>query len=107
MFRVMSKSSTLPSYFRLKVFNSTNKVIPYTPIQSQIRQKGQWQYYWFVTTAANTTAKSWNFDIAIGIRSLGGDADLYVSVMDGRYPTESDYDYMSDMIGTDRIRISS
>ena len=27
--------------------------------------------------------------------------------MDGRYPTETDYDYKSEMIGTDFIRISS
>jgi len=27
--------------------------------------------------------------------------------MDGRYPTDSDYDYMSEMIGSDFIRISS
>lgn len=39
--------------------------------------------------------------------TLNGDADIYVSVMDGRYPTEEDFDYMSDMIGTDFIRISS
>ena len=28
-------------------------------------------------------------------------------MMDGRYPTETDYDYKSEMIGTDFIRISS
>lgn len=39
--------------------------------------------------------------------TLNSDADIYVSVMDGRYPTEFDFDYMSDMIGTDFIRISS
>ena len=61
-----------------------------------------------MTTAANTTTKlPWCYDISIGIKSLNDDADLYVSVMDGRSPTEVDYDYMSDMIGTDRIRISS
>ena len=38
---------------------------------------------------------------------MNSDADLYISVMDGRFPTEEDYDYMSDLIGTDFIRISS
>lgn len=32
---------------------------------------------------------------------------MYVSVMDGRYPTENDYDYYADMMGADQIRISS
>lgn len=27
--------------------------------------------------------------------------------MDGRYPTETDYDYKSEMIGTDFVRILS
>lgn len=51
----------------------------------------------------------WTYDISLGIKTLVGDdksdADLYVSVMDGRYPTETDYDYKSEMIGTDFIRI--
>jgi len=32
---------------------------------------------------------------------------LYVSVMDGRSPTQDDYDYYSDMMGADNIHISS
>lgn len=35
------------------------------------------------------------------------DADLFVSVMDGRNPTETDYDYKSQMIGADSIVIRS
>jgi len=35
------------------------------------------------------------------------DADLFVSVMDGRNPTEDDYDYKSQMIGADSIVIRS
>jgi hypothetical protein len=73
-----------------------------------LKKTGDYLYYWFVTTAANTTNNaSWYFDISLGIKTLNSDADIYVSVMDGRFPTELDFDYMSDMIGTDFIRISS
>jgi len=27
--------------------------------------------------------------------------------MDGRYPTEKDFDYYSDMIGTDNVKVTS
>lgn len=36
-----------------------------------------------------------------------GDADLFISVMDGRYPTEADHDYSSTMQGTDYVRIQA
>ncbi len=83
-------------------------------IINQITRKNQFQYYWFVSTLP-MTQKTWNCDIAIGIRELRSDAsnlfqndvNLYVSVMDGRYPTETDYDYKSEMIGTDFVRISN
>jgi hypothetical protein len=52
-------------------------------------------------------AAEWAFNIGLGIQSVDGDADLYVTVMDGRYPTEQDFDYYSDMIGTDNVKISS
>ena len=36
-----------------------------------------------------------------------GDPDLYVSLMDGRFPTETDYDYRSNQAGADSIRIEN
>ena len=35
------------------------------------------------------------------------DVDMYVSVMDGRFPTEEDYDYKSVNLGSDWVTISS
>jgi len=35
------------------------------------------------------------------------DVDLYVSVKDGRYPTEDDYDFKSDNLGADDVIIRS
>ena len=43
----------------------------------------------------------------MGVKTYGADFDLYVSVMDGRYPTEDDYDYKSTNLGADSILISS
>jgi hypothetical protein len=53
------------------------------------------------------TSNSWIYDIGLGITFTGDNADLFVSVMDGRYPTETDFDYKSTKIGADFIRISS
>jgi len=43
----------------------------------------------------------------MGIKTYGADFDLYVTVMDGRFPTEDDYDYKSTNLGADSILISS
>ena len=41
------------------------------------------------------------------MKALNIDADLYVTVMDGRNPTSIDFDYMSEMFGADQVRVSS
>lgn len=44
----------------------------------------------------------------MGIKSgLESDPDLYVSVMDGRRPTETDYDFKSTLSGADSVTIAS
>jgi hypothetical protein len=44
----------------------------------------------------------------VGIKSgLESDPDLYVSVMDGRRPTETDYDFKSTLSGADSVTIAS
>lgn len=101
MFRVMGKTPDTTSFFRMKVFNGTNKIQPNSPVPVHIDHPGTYEYFWFVSTAANSTLGSWYYDISLGIQELYGDGDLYVSVMDGRYPTETDYDYYSDMMGAD------
>jgi len=42
----------------------------------------------------------------MGVKSEGADFDLYVSVMDGRYPTEEDYDFKSTNLGADSVFLS-
>lgn len=36
-----------------------------------------------------------------------GNPDLYISLMDGRFPTETDYDLKSNMAGADSVRIEN
>ena len=49
-----------------------------------------------------------NFEYQVSVGKISGlesDADLYVSVMDGRFPTETDYDFKSDLQGADSITL--
>lgn len=94
-------------FYRIKTFNGTNYVKPGTPVKGEITRVGTWAYYWFVASASTRSTRDWHFLISLGIETIDGDADLYVSVMDGRYPTEDDFDYYSDMIGTDFVEVSS
>lgn len=56
---------------------------------------------------ATETKAYWQHSIAMGIKTKGSDFDLYVSVMDGRYPTNTDYDFRSTNFGADSIFLSS
>ena len=106
IFTVYGLTPNITSYYRLKIFNGTNKIYPNVPIQTNSKSIGEVAYYWFISTAA-MTYDSWHYDIGLGIVSPNDNADLFVSVMDGRYPTETDFDYKSTKVGADFIRISS
>jgi hypothetical protein len=43
-----------------------------------------------------------NYQVSVG-SPTGNDPDLFVSVMDGRWPNEDDYDFKSDIKGADSI----
>lgn len=96
-----------PGFFRIKAFNGTNYVKPGSPIKGSLTRAGEFAYFWFVASASTRSSRDWNFLISLGIESIDGDADLYISVMDGRYPTEDDFDYYSDMVGTDFVEVGS
>ena len=53
------------------------------------------------------TQTYWQHTIAMGIKTQDADFDLYVSVMDGRYPTDTDFDFSSTNYGADSIFLSS
>ena len=49
----------------MRVFNGTNKIYPNSPIKGSVANKGDINYYWFVTTAA-IKFTSWKYDIGLG-----------------------------------------
>lgn len=101
----------MDSSFRVRAFNSTNKLEAFTPIQDSIEYSGSFKYYWFLSTAAAESSDPasvyWQHQIAVGIKDLGADVDMYVSVMDGRFPVEEDYDFYSANQGPDMVTISA
>ena len=105
-----SKIEDEDANLRLRVFNSTNKLYPEKPVHGTHKGLGAFKYYWFLSTGAmeaEETKEYWQHTIAMGITTLDADFDLFVSVMDGRYPTDIDLDYSSTNLGADSIFLSS
>jgi len=110
LFSVRGETDYLDSHFRVKVFNGTNRLYPFEPIQDSLQLADTYKYYWFVSTAAMAATPeipNWLHEIGVGIQTPGMDVDMYVSIMDGRFPTEDDYDYKSVNLGSDWVTISS
>jgi hypothetical protein len=107
---VVGQSDSLASY-RLKGFYGRNKLYLDAPKlinSTQVRSEGDdFDYYWFVINDAAITSGA-DFEYQVSVGSDGsGDPDLYVSLMDGRFPTESDYDFKSNKAGSDSVRIEN
>ena len=110
LINIRGESQSYDSHFRVKVFNGTNRLYPNEPIEDAILVAGDYKYYWFVSTAAMAATleiPNWLHEIGLGIKTPGQDVDMFVSVMDGRFPTEDDYDYKSVNLGSDWITISN
>ena len=86
IFTIFGLTPNISSFYRIRAFNGTNKLYSNTPVKANLSKKGDVQYFWFVTTAA-IKFTIWKYDIGLGIQSTDDDADLYISVMDGRSPT--------------------
>jgi len=107
---VVGLTDTLASY-RLKGFYGRNKMYLEKPIKinsTRERNEGDYfDYYWFTITDAATDANNY-FEYQVSVGTDGtGDPDLYVSLWDGRFPTETDWDLKSNMAGADSIRIEN
>jgi hypothetical protein len=95
----------------VKGFRGHNKLHLNKPIKKTklADKEGQdaFDYYWFVLNDTVLDASvNFEYQVSVGIKSgLENDPDLYVSVMDGRFPTETDYDFKSDLSGADSITI--
>ena len=110
LINVRGESKYYESHFRVKVFNGTNRLYPNEAIEGDLSLANEYKYYWFVSTAAMAATKdipNWLHEIGLGIKTPGMDVDMFVSVMDGRFPTEDDYDYKSVNLGSDWVTISN
>jgi CO dehydrogenase/acetyl-CoA synthase delta subunit len=100
----IENTNTDPTKFRIKGLKGDTMLQDSKPVQGTINVPGEYEYYWFVSLEAKENDGAyWQHSIALQIDSLGGDADLYVSVMDGRDPTSEDYDFKSENAGADTI----
>lgn len=64
-------------------------------------------YYWYIINDTVFDANiTFDYQFSVGSET-GGDPDLYVTVYDGRWPTEHDWDFSSKMYGADTVRITS
>lgn len=107
---VVGQSDTLASY-RLKGFYGRNKLYLDTPIwinETQQRAEGvDFDYYWFVINdAAIYDTEIFEYQVSVATDG-SGDPNLFISLMDGRFPTATDYDLMSNMPGADSVRIEN
>lgn len=108
MIAVIGNTPNSISNFRLTAYTQKNKIYEKNPIKGSITKAGQYNYYWFSSNASFIDPSSyWEHVVATSIDNAGGDVDLYVSVMDARYPTSEDYDFKSDNMGPDDVAIRS
>jgi hypothetical protein len=106
---VVGQSSDRLASYRLKGFYGRNKLDVDTPrsvSSTRTRSAGDYfDYYWFVINEA-ALAPDADFQYQVSVGSDGtGDPDLYVSLVDGRFPTEADFDLVSNQAGADSVRI--
>ena len=108
MVGILGLSPNKTSNFRLLVQKQQNKIYDRSPINGLIVNQGDYDYYWFVSNLSTTNASAvWSYTLSLGLAQDGQDADLFVSVIDGRFPVDSDYDFSSSMLGPDNLVISS
>ena len=107
---VVGTTDILSSY-RLKGFYGKNKMKVGVPLNSTYDSEEfsdyTMDYFWFVIndTVADHDA---SFEYQVSVATEGNNnPDLYVSLMDGRYPILTDSDIKSEMFGADFISISS
>ena len=65
------------------------------PIQLSHKGEGNFTYFWFYSDAAKTMEETWQNTVALAVETMDADFDFYVTIMDGCYPTETDYDFKS------------
>lgn len=99
------------SSYRLKGFVKHNRLEVGKPLTSSPRSESfnnsQYDYFWFsINDTVVDRLAQFDYQISIGT-DRGHNPDLFVALMDGRDPTDKDFDLSSSMMGADSIKISS
>lgn len=99
------------SSFRLKGFYKHNRLEVDKPLTSSPRSEmfnnSYYDYFWFtINDTVRDRLVQFDYQISVGT-NRGQNPDLFVAMMDGRDPTDRDYDLSSFMDGADSIKISS
>lgn len=85
-----------------------NKLYDTKPIQDFIANAGDYKYYWFTSNVSVSNPNTaWEYQITTSATLDGGDVDLYISSLDGRFPVTEDYDFASENLGADSIYVNS
>lgn len=98
--------------YRIKGFFGDNKIYNNEPIKknkpADLYGPGseEWDFYWFVINDVAIKSDA-TFDYHIAVAGDGGDPDLFITLMDGRFPSSDDYDLVSQKKGADFIEINS
>jgi hypothetical protein len=108
MLGVLGLTPDVTANFRILVHRERNKLQDRNPVRGFISEVGKYDYYWFTSNYSLTFPRDmWEFTITTSVDRDGQDVDLYVSALDGRFPTSDDYDFASDNLGPDDIYINS
>lgn len=91
---------TSESQFTLTFFNDTNRLNADTFIEAT-SANGSEQVYWFLLNQTPT----WQF--IASLKPLAGQANLFITIPNGRNPTINDNDYQSKNFQANFIQISS
>lgn len=100
--------SSYTSRFRIKYFMGENKLYQNMPIFESVLP-GEYKYFWQVNIDGipSLGRADWYHYYSTGLKTIGADVDMYISVFDGRMPTVSDHDFSSTRLGADVIKLDS
>lgn len=108
MLGVLGLTRNMASNFRIMVQRQQNKLYDRSPIVDAINVTGQYKYYWFTSNVTVSTPNVfWEYQITASPLDQGKDVDVYVSILDGRFPVAEDYDFASENMGADSVYINS
>ena len=108
MVGILGLTPNITTNFRMIVQKQYNKLYSNNPVAGFLSDIGDYDYYWFVCNVSAINPQAyWEYTISASVDANGQDVDLFVSVLDGRFPVSEDYDFASTNLGPDDVYINS